>query len=208
MPLWHGTCLTESPSAFGFQTPPTHAMQLREAMSLEMIQDVEHQQDNDNVVAELDTVESAYHTFLRYLDRIRGRLTKPRLSVARWVMQQSECFTDTDIANEVKRRGLPIGPRSISKTLTLLTKCGLIIKLDNDLNPNPRYVSLACRNPGTLCMVCIDCGTIHTCLLPNASLQTRKIVSDHDHTPLFEARAAKGYCQECKAQQLQKQKSA
>lgn len=146
-------------------------------------------------VVENSSILAAYNTFIRYLEQIRCRLTQPRLQVARTLLEIDHIFDEEDVNNWIREKGKPIGPRSVSKTLQLLVKCGLLAEIKQ--GEEVFYLSLAQFAPGTLCMLCIDCLNVITAMTSLRNQQARAVAKEHGYEMACAFHVVRGRCRQC-----------
>lgn len=146
----------------------------------------------------------AFTTFIRYLDRIRGRYTQSRLKVARWILDMAGVFDLEAVVKHVGLRDEEIGPRSVATTLELLVKSGVVYAIPGEKADH--YLSLAYRKPGLLALICQDCLKIHDVAIPEAKSALERVAQSKDIVPLFSCHVLRGRCRAC--QNVQKEAAA
>ena len=143
--------------------------------------------------------ETAYETFLQYLEHCRKRMTKPRLKVARCLIEQRGLFDESGARAEAERRGMPVGPRSIATTLDLLVDSGVMVRVGQGFNEAPFYLSLANYRPDELILVCLDCLELRPV---QADDKLRRVGQDHGYRVRWTTNVCKGVCHPCRDKRL------
>lgn len=146
-------------------------------------------------------VDAAFAIFRASLNRSRSRLTRARLRVARWLLEETEHFTEDDVNARLAQRGLPIGRRSVQNTLELLVESGLVLRLHDEKKDETIFIPLVPQSKpeDSLLILCVGCFEVQEVSIQALPKLRAAIAKRAGLAPRFAVHVIHALCKGCRA---------
>lgn len=140
---------------------------------------------------------SRYQSFLDYIDEEGLRLTTERKQIAQTIFEQEDQFEAEDLLFMLRGEDKNVSRATIYRTLELMVKSGLLLKLDFGDGYSVYQVSDGSSHHAHL--YCRHCGKVEEFSDPEIARRQEEICEEKDFYAEEYGQKIFGYCDDCRS---------